>query len=199
MKRISNEDLTTTNQTKMPNFLIGGLIRSQLLLSATPIAGEATDASFVALATANNVWMMVCIGLVFIMHLGVAGVEAGFGQAKNTVNILFKNTLTPIIGILSFYVIGYNLMYPGFVQGTGYEWLGFSGFFIQLPEDGLSPEYGGGGYTFWTEFLFQAMFAATAATIVSGAVAERIKISSYLVFCVLFVGVVYPLVGSWQW
>lgn len=182
----------------IPNFVAGDILRSQLFLSATP-AIEATDASFMALATANNVWMMVCIGLVFIMHLGFAGVEAGFGQAKNTVNILFKNTLTPIIGILSFYVIGYNLMYPGFAEGEGYEWLGFSGFFIQLPADGLSPEYGGGGYTFWTEFLFQAMFAATAATIVSGAVAERIKISSYLIFCILFVGIVYPLVGSWQW
>ncbi|MEL7146072.1 MAG: ammonium transporter [Bacteroidota bacterium] len=173
------------------NFLFG-----VTLLDSAPAA---TDTAFEALRTANNVWMMVCIGLVFIMHLGFAGVEAGFGQAKNTVNILFKNTLTPIIGILSFYIIGYNLMYPGFVAGEGYEWIGFKGFFIQLPADGLNPEYGDGGYTFWTEFLFQAMFAATAATIVSGAVAERIKISSYLIFCVLFVGVVYPLIGSWQW
>ena len=143
------------------------IVSSKLFLSATPVV-QSTDAAFEALATANNVWMMVCIGLVFIMHLGFAGVEAGFGQAKNTVNILFKNTLTPIIGILSFYVIGYNLMYPGFIQGEGYEWLGFNGFFIQLPENGLSPEYGDGGYTFWTEFLFQAMFAATAALLEVG-------------------------------
>lgn len=183
----------------IPNISLVDLLGSKILMNAAPAVSETTDAAFAALATANNVWMMVCIGLVFIMHLGFAGVEAGFGQAKNTVNILFKNTLTPIIGILSFYVIGYNLMYPGFLPGEGNEWIGFKGFFIQLPADGVNPEYGGGGYTFWTEFLFQAMFAATAATIVSGAVAERIKISSYLIFCILFVGVVYPLVGSWQW
>ena len=182
----------------MQNLINLNSLFSHTLLDSAP-AVAAADPAFEALRTANNVWMMVCIGLVFIMHLGFAGVEAGFGQAKNTVNILFKNTLTPIIGILSFFVIGYNLMYPGFVAGEGYEWIGFTGFFIQLPADGLNPEYGDGGYTFWTEFLFQAMFAATAATIVSGAVAERIKISSYLIFCVLFVGIVYPLIGSWQW
>ena len=182
----------------MQNFFSLNFLFNNTLLDSAVAAGT-TDATLEAMRTANNVWMMVCIGLVFIMHLGFAGVEAGFGQAKNTVNILFKNTLTPIIGILSYFVIGYNLMYPGFVAGEGFEWIGFTGFFIQLPADGLSPEYGGGGYTFWTEFLFQAMFAATAATIVSGAVAERIKISSYLIFCILFVGVVYPLIGSWQW
>ncbi|MEM9858161.1 MAG: ammonium transporter [Bacteroidota bacterium] len=150
--------------------------------------------------TASNVWMMVCTALVFIMHLGFAGVEAGFGQAKNTVNILFKNTLTPIIGIITFFIMGFNLMYPGFVQGAGDEWFGFAGWFLTLPENGLTPEYAdSGGYTYWTDFLFQAMFAATAATIVSGAVAERIKITSYLLFTLIFVGVVYPIIGSWKW
>ncbi len=147
--------------------------------------------------TINNVWMMVATFLVFIMHLGFAGVEAGFGQAKNTVNILFKNTLTPLIGIITYYVIGFNLMYPGeFFLG---EWLGFAGFFLSLPEGGEGVAYADGNYTYWTDFLFQAMFAATAATIVSGAVAERIKINAYLIFTVIFVGLVYPFVGSWKW
>lgn len=147
--------------------------------------------------TINNVWMMVATLLVFIMHLGFAGVEAGFGQAKNTVNILFKNTLTPLIGIITYYVIGFNLMYPGeFFLG---DWLGFAGFFLSLPEGGEGIAYADGSYTYWTDFLFQAMFAATAATIVSGAVAERIKINAYLIFTVIFVGLVYPFVGSWQW
>lgn len=147
--------------------------------------------------TINNVWMMVATLLVFIMHLGFAGVEAGFGQAKNTVNILFKNTLTPLIGITTYYVIGFNLMYPGeFFLG---DWLGFAGFFLSLPEGGEGVAYADGNYTYWTDFLFQAMFAATAATIVSGAVAERIKINAYLIFTVIFVGLVYPFVGSWKW
>jgi len=149
------------------------------------------------LLTVNNVWMMVATFLVFIMHLGFAGVEAGFGPSKNTVNILFKNTLTPLIGILTYYVVGFNLMYPGdFMMG---EWFGFAGFFLSLPEGGEGIAYVDGGYTYWTDFLFQAMFAATAATIVSGAVAERIKINAYLIFTVIFVGLVYPFVGSWKW
>ncbi len=149
-----------------------------------------------AVFTANNIWMMLATALVFIMHLGFAGVEAGFGQAKNTVNILFKNTLTPVIGILTYFIVGFNLMYPGFTEPG---WFAFGGFFLELPENGNTVDYAGGGYTYWTDFLFQAMFAATAATIVSGAVAERIKISSYLVFTLLFVGLVYPLIGSWKW
>lgn len=150
------------------------------------------------LFTANNVWMMLATALVFIMHLGFAGVEAGFGQAKNTVNILFKNTLTPIIGILTYFVVGFNLMYPGFGEGDA-GIFGCAGFFLTLPENGNTPDYASGGYTYWTDFLFQAMFAATAATIVSGAVAERIKLSAYLIFTLIFVGIVYPIIGSWKW
>lgn len=149
------------------------------------------------LLTANNIWMMLATALVFIMHLGFAGVEAGFGQSKNTVNILFKNTLTPIIGILTYALIGFNLMYPDFdVPG----WFGFAGFGLEssVTADN-SADYAGAGYTYWTDFLFQAMFAATAATIVSGAVAERIKLGAYLLFTVIFVGVVYPIIGSWKW
>ncbi len=172
---------------------------TELVSAAADVASLADVSGQVAqnLLTVNNVWMMVATFLVFIMHLGFAGVEAGFGQAKNTVNILFKNTLTPLIGILTYYIVGFNLMYPGeFFLG---EWLGFAGFFLSLPEGGEGYAYVEGGYTYWTDFLFQAMFAATAATIVSGAVAERIKINAYLIFTVIFVGIVYPFVGSWKW
>jgi Amt family ammonium transporter len=147
-----------------------------------------------SLFTANNVWMMLATALVFIMHLGFAGVEAGFTQAKNTVNILFKNTLTPAIGLVTYAFVGFGLMYPGEFNG----FLGFAGM-LGPDETGMTPEYASAGYTYWTDFLFQAMFAATAATIVSGAVAERIKISSYLIFTVFFVGLVYPIIGSWKW
>jgi ammonium transporter, Amt family len=161
-------------------------------------AAEALSQSATALFTANNVWMMLSTALVFIMHLGFAGVEAGFTQAKNTVNILFKNTLTPVIGVLTYYLIGFSLMYPGFAEGAS-GWFGFAGFPLSMPEGGDTIDYVGGGYTYWTDFLFQAMFAATAATIVSGAVAERIKISAYLIFTLIFVGLVYPIIGSWKW
>jgi Amt family ammonium transporter len=154
-----------------------------------------TDQVATNFLTANNVWMMMATAMVFIMHLGFAGVEAGFTQAKNTVNILFKNTLTPAIGLLAYAVIGFNLMYPG----GDFSWFGFAGWHLGPGADYNALTYAGGGYTYWTDFLFQGMFAATAATIVSGAVAERIKINGYLIFTVLFVGLIYPLVGSWQW
>lgn len=153
------------------------------------------------LLTTNNIWMMVATALVFIMHLGFAGVEAGFGQSKNTVNILFKNTLTPIIGLLSYALLGFFLMYPGFETPgwLSFDSLGWKNFWFKPSAVDVSAGYADAGYTYWTDFLFQGMFAATAATIVSGAVAERIKLSSYLIFTILFVGIVYPIIGSWKW
>lgn len=167
-----------------------------LLIPSTAFAQDEAAVSF-ELLTANNIWMMLATALVFIMHLGFAGVEAGFGQSKNTVNILFKNTLTPIIGIVTYFICGFNLMYPGFdVPG----WFGFAGFGLETSATAdVTAGYASGGYTYWTDFLFQAMFAATAATIVSGAVAERIKLSAYMIFTVIFVGLVYPIIGSWKW
>lgn len=90
------------------------------------------------------------------------------------------------------------MMYPGFIEG-GSEFFGFAGFGITPPENGMTAAYADGGYTSWTDFLFQGMFAATAATIVSGAVAERVKLGSFMIFVVLYVGLVYPIVGSWKW
>jgi Amt family ammonium transporter len=89
-------------------------------------------------------------------------------------------------------------MYPGFEEGAS-GILKFAGFGITAPEGGMDFGYANGGYTWWTDFLFQGMFAATAATIVSGAVAERIKLSSFMIFSIIYVGLVYPIVGSWKW
>ena len=150
------------------------------------------------LFTANNVWMMICAGLVFFMHLGFSFLEIGLTRQKNTVNILFKNVFIICVGLLLYYIGGFNLMYPGFEDGdTGF--LKFAGFGIGAPENGMTPAYADGGYTWWTDFLFQGMFAATAATIVSGAVAERVKLGGFMLFTLLYVGLVYPIVGSWQW
>lgn len=148
--------------------------------------------------TTSNVWMMVCTALVFIMHLGFSALEVGLTRSKNTVNILFKNVFIISIGILIYSIGGFNLMYPGeFLWGGSF---GFAGFGLDAPlaNGSLDLAYNA-GYTYWTDFLFQAMFAATAATIVSGAIAERAKLESFFIFSILLVGIIYPIVGSWKW
>lgn len=150
------------------------------------------------LFTANNVWMMLATALVFFMHTGFAFLEIGLTRQKNTINILFKNIFIITAGLLLYYAWGFNMMYPGFEEGSS-GIFGFAGFGIAAPENGMTPEYADGGYTWWTDFLFQGMFAATAATIVSGAVAERIKIGAFMIFTVIYVGLVYPIVGAWKW
>ena len=159
------------------------------------VMAEAEDAVSLEMFTVNNVWMMVATFLVFIMHLGFASLESGLTRAKNTVNILFKNTGIIAIGLLTYCWFGFNLMYPGEFNG----FLGFAGFGLNPGGDYSPIGYAGGAYTYWTDFLFQGMFAATAATIVSGAVAERIKLGPFLIFTTLYVGIVYPIAGSWKW
>ena len=150
--------------------------------------------------TINNVWMMICTALVFFMHLGFGFLEIGLTRQKNTINILFKNMFIITSGLLLYYIIGFNLMYPGsFCLGGVLPDYFIDLFGLSLPENGLTAEYADGGYTYWTDFLFQGMFAATAATIVSGAVAERIKIGPFMIFTVIYVGLVYPIAGSWKW
>ncbi|TVZ22776.1 Amt family ammonium transporter [Dokdonia sp. Hel_I_63] len=147
--------------------------------------------------TVNNVWMMICTGLVFFMHLGFSFLEIGLTRQKNTINILFKNIFIITVGLLLYCLVGFNLMYPGEFNG----FLGFAGFGLDAPlnAEGVLDLTYNEGYTYWTDFLFQGMFAATAATIVSGAVAERIKIGPFMVFVLLYVGFVYPIAGSWKW
>ena len=147
------------------------------------------------LLTVNNVWMMVCTALVFFMHLGFSFLEIGLTRQKNTINILFKNFFVITAGLIIYCLIGFNLMYPG-------EWIieGVIGTIVPgLDSVAASDLTYNEGYTYWTDFLFQGMFAATAATIISGAVAERIKINSFILIAILYVTIVYPIVGSWQW
>ena len=139
--------------------------------------------------------MMICTALVFFMHTGFAFLEIGLTRQKNTINILFKNIFIITVGLLLYYIVGFNLMYPGDFNG----YIGSIVPGITPPENGMTADYADGGYTWWTDFLFQGMFAATAATIVSGAVAERMKIGAFMIFTVVYVGLVYPIAGSWQW
>jgi Amt family ammonium transporter len=151
------------------------------------------------LLTINNVWMMICTALVFFMHLGFAFLEIGLTRQKNTINILFKNIFIITVGLLLYALVGFNLMYPNWgANSAGY--LGDFIFGISEPlKNGTLDLAYNEGYTYWTDFLFQGMFAATAATILSGAVAERMKILPFMIFTVLYVGFVYPIAGSWKW
>lgn len=160
------------------------------------IAKEALKAAEQASFVANNTWMLVATVLVFIMHLGFATLESGFVQRKNVVNILFKNVMIVSLGILSYYFVGFGLMYPGAEGG----FFAFGGFGLTNPESlSSSIDYAEGNYTYYTDFIFQGMFAATCCTIVSGAVAERIKLLPFLFFCLLFVSLSYPVTGYWKW
>ena len=147
------------------------------------------------LLTINNVWMMICTALVFFMHLGFSFLEIGLTRQKNTINILFKNFFVITTGLIVYCLVGFNLMYPS-------EWIieGVLGTIVPGLDSVAATDLSyNEGYTYWTDFLFQGMFAATAATIISGAVAERIKINSFILIAILYVAIVYPIVGSWQW
>ena len=168
-----------------------------LFLLLAPYVAYAQDGPSSEMFTVNNTWMLVATFLVFIMHLGFACLESGMTQAKNTVNILFKNTSVISIGLITYAFVGFNLMYPGdFSIG---QFFGFAGVGLDPGAEGNTVAYADGAYTYWTDFIFQAMFAATAATIVSGAVAERIKLGSFLAFTTLYVALIYPIAGSWKW
>ncbi len=148
--------------------------------------------------TVSMLWTVIAAALVFVMHLGFATLEAGLTQSKNTVNIMFKNVFIISIGIISYAVIGFNTHYPGDFNG----WISFGSMIGDLNADGGNTfGYGGVGLamTGYGDFIFQAMFAATAATIVSGAVAERVKLGSFMIFATLLVAIAYPVVGSWHW
>ena len=144
--------------------------------------------------------MMLCTALVFFMHLGFSFLEIGLTRQKNTINILFKNFFIISAGLVLYALIGFNLMYPAsFWNGVLPNYfVGLFGLESPIGSEGLDLAYNE-GYTYWTDFLFQGMFAATAATIVSGAVAERAKLGSFFVFSILLIGLFYPVVGSWKW
>ena len=151
--------------------------------------------------TVSMLWTVIAAAMVFIMHLGFATLEAGLTQSKNTVNILFKNVWIISVGLLTYAAMGFNTHYPcGSWQIE--NWIGFNG-----PISGLTGgendtwAYGGLSLAMpaYGDFIFQAMFAATAATIVSGAVAERVKLSSFMIFSTILVAIGYTVAGSWHW
>ncbi len=137
---------------------------------------------------ADYAWTLVAAALVFFMQAGFALVESGFTRAKNAINIMMKNLMDFSMGTLAFWALGFGLMFGASSSG----WLGTSGFFLSDFTVGGDPWV----LAFW---MFQVVFAATAATIVSGAMAERTKFSSYMIYSVFICGIIYPVFGSWAW
>jgi ammonium transporter, Amt family len=149
----------------------------------------------------DNMFLFLCAVLVFFMQAGFSLVEAGFNASKNAVNILFKNVMDICIGVLLFWLVGYSLMYPGGAWVAD-GWLGFAAQGDKETIFGISEtisEVGPGALHPQVDWLFQAVFAATAATIVSGAVAGRMKFTSYLVYSAILTAIIYPISGSWKW
>jgi Amt family ammonium transporter len=141
----------------------------------------------------DNFFVFITAVLVLFMQAGFAMVETGLNAAKNATNILFKNLIDMCIGGLIYYIFGYGLMYPGDTFKGGF--FGFGNFFVLE----TSSEMGKGIINPQISFLFQVAFAATAATIVSGAVAGRLKFSAYLIYSAFITGLVYPISGFWVW
>ena len=161
-----------------------------LFTSTMALYAEDANASASAIKPINVVWTLIAAFLVFFMQAGFAMVEVGFTRAKNAGNIIMKNLMDFSVGSIAFFIIGFGLMFGDTISG----FFGASKFFLSnaTPEnpDGLWV------FAFW---LFQAVFAATAATIVSGAMAERTKFTSYLLYSLVLSALVYPISGHWIW
>jgi Amt family ammonium transporter len=137
---------------------------------------------------ANYLWTLVAACLVFFMQAGFALVESGFTRAKSAINIMMKNLMDFAIGSISFWAIGFGIMFGATATG----WFGTSGFFLS----DFTPDGDPWVLAFW---MFQVVFAATAATIVSGAMAERTKFTGYILYSIFVSGLIYPVFGSWAW
>ncbi|MGB5686615.1 MAG: ammonium transporter [Candidatus Electrothrix sp.] len=171
---------------KKKTLLTGALLALSLLPT---LAGAGDDPTAQSVQTnLDYIWTLVAAALVFFMQAGFAMVEAGFTRAKNAINIMMKNLMDFSMGSLFFWAIGFGLMFG--TNGTG--WFGTDGFFLSDFKVGGDPWV----LAFW---MFQCVFAATAATIVSGAMAERTKFTSYLLYSAALCAFIYPVFGSWAW
>ena len=143
---------------------------------------------------ANNLWLLIATILVIFMNAGFAMVEAGMCRSKNAVNILAKNLFVFALAVTAYWTVGYSIMYGGSLAGG---WLYFNGLFFDPTV--TAETVADGGLVPTVDFLFQSAFAGTAATIVSGLVAERVKFGEFVVFALVLTAVIYPISGSWQW
>jgi len=174
--------------------LLRGLLLAALFSAiAVPVFAQDGDMSAGEIAYAiDNIILFIAAVLVLFMQAGFAMLESGFGAAKNAINILFKNLLDLGAGVLVFWLFGFGIMYGTSVIGGYFAWGGFG-------IDATPPEPGPGVLNPQVDFLFQVAFAATAATIVSGAVSGRMKFSGYLIYSIVITGLIYPVSGFWKW
>jgi Amt family ammonium transporter len=179
---------------KMKKLLLGIVLALLLAFDVALFAAEPDSAEVAAIETAkeglqvniNIVWTCIAAFLVFFMQAGFAMVEAGFTRAKNAVNILMKNLMDFSVGSIAFFLVGFGLMF-----GATNGFFGTTLFALS----GVEP----GAHWNWTFLIFQTVFCATAATIVSGAMAERTKFVGYLTYSFFISLFIYPIFGSWAW
>ncbi len=176
-------------------------LASSLFAQGQPEPAPAIDDAKVAMDT---MWTLLTAFLVFFMNLGFALVESGLCRAKNTVNILAKNYIVFAVSSVAFLLIGFGLMFGdgNAIVGTSGLWFVSGADNSPLTGEAYQGVYGALNWTgtpLWAKFFFQLVFAGTAATIVSGAVAERIKFGAFFLFSFLMVGAIYPIVGHWVW
>ncbi|WLR42914.1 ammonium transporter [Bacillus carboniphilus] len=161
---------------KVLSMLTASFFLSSVAFAETPSAESVQN-------SIDITWVMIAALLVFFMHAGFAMVESGFTRSKNALNILMKNFLTISLGSILYFIVGYALMFGS--SGGGF--IGTDGFMLSGQSDNI-----------WF-YVFQAVFAATCATIISGAVAERMKLGSYMLLTIVMTGFIYPVVGHWIW
>lgn len=177
-----------TLRRAVPLALVGGLLAVKFAYAQE----EEPATAELAYYAIDNVVLFIAAVLVLFMQAGFAMVEAGLNSAKNTVNILFKNFMDMCVGVMLYFAFGYGLMYGAPLLG-GY--LGWGGFGISMD----APAPGPGVLNPQADWLFQVAFAATAATIVSGAVAGRMQFRAYLIYSAIITGFIYPISGYWKW
>ncbi|HZD60028.1 MAG TPA: ammonium transporter, partial [Anaerolineae bacterium] len=165
-----------------------------ILFSSVALAADEPSTVQIQLDT---IWTIIAAFLVFFMQAGFALLESGLTRAKNAGNILMKNMLDFGIASIAYWVVGFALMF-----GTGTALYGASGWFVNVASDQVDKVFASLSWTsvpLMAKWLFQMVFAGTAATIVSGAMAERTKFSSYLIYSAIITGFIYPIVGHWIW
>lgn len=180
-----NKKILEYIKSAAPFVLAFGIV---FMVLASPVSAATTDEnaeSIDALVTAlTYVWLILAGALVFLMHAGFSLVEIGLTRTKNTANILMKNFMTICLGVLVYWAVGWGIMYGADAAGL----IGINQFFLKGADNAM-----------WSGWFFQMVFAATGATVVSGAMAERTNFKAYLVYCALMVGLIYPVYGHWAW
>ena len=187
--------MRSKSKSLLTKMVSGSLLATVVAVAASTAVSAAEDgptASDVK-AILDNVWILIAAVLVILMQAGFALVEAGLTRGKNVANIFMKNLVDFAIGAILFFAVGYAIAFGGNFTGIG-QFLGGDGWF--LAGDGV---FTYGNLDKFTFFTFQVAFAATAATIVSGAMAERTKFKSYVLFSAVISAIIYPIVVRWQW